>query len=961
MSIILVEPGFQRYAWGDTTFIPRLFGLPATEQPYAEAWFGAHPDLPSTASVGGQKLPLDRLAAREGAAFLGQRVAQRFGELPYLAKILAAARPLSIQVHPSRSQAVAGFERDRAVEKTKRTFQDPNPKPELIVSLTGFEVLCGFRPTEELTAVLEGMPEIASLLPGWRGTSESLREIVGAYFALPDTRVFPALSRWLARLRERAPAPGTHEHWVLEADQLFSDPQRPDRGLFVIPLLNLLTLAPWQGLYLPAGVPHAYLRGTGVEVMASSDNVMRAGLTKKPVNASAFLSTVRFECGRATVLEPASNDDGEAAYTTSAEEFEVARLVLAPGGSLPSRTADGPELLLFLSEAPAATLRVSSAGATAELGSAGSCLLSAGASYQASSQQGGTVVRVAVPKPKPSAFRGHHPRPLTFGTSGLRGLVTDITDLEAYVCTRGFLDYVVEAGDARPGTPVALGGDLRPSTDGPDRSILKAVARAVRDSGFSAVYCGRLPTPALALFAMARRWPSAMVTGSHIPFDRNGIKFHKSDGEVLKSDEAAILRAIDRVRREEYTRPGNWSPFDDDGMFREGAGEVLPPQDLQAQEEYLRRYLDFFPAGACAGMKVVVYEHSAVGRDLVADVLRRLGAQVFPMGRTEEFVPIDTEAISQERLDELLKIARQATAQFGAIDAIVSTDGDSDRPLVVGVEKGGGVRFFGGDMLGILIADYLVADAIAVPVTATDAIDRHFIPRGVRPIRTRVGSPWVIAAMSEAPGARRVGWEANGGFLVFSAIERLGRVIAPLPTRDALLPILAVLHATREQKVTLDRLFDNLPQRPSRAGLLDAVPAGQSQALSERLGPGDPKIAVAEFSEARGRAFDAAGSELPLTPDLQALLVGVGEFVTRHFTRSHGFDAVTSIDFLDGTRITFANGDVAHVRASGNAPQLRIYAIADTEQRAAAIVAAGLTEPDGLLRSLLAHAGEPTR
>ena len=309
-------------------------------------------------------------------------------------------------------------------------------------------------------------------------------------------------------------------------------------------------------------------------------------------------------------------------------------------------------------------------------------------------------------------FRGKNPAALAFGTSGLRGLVSDITDLEAYINTRGFLDYL----GAREGV-VALAGDLRPSTD----RILVAVASAIEDAGCSVDFLGKIPTPALAYYALERSWPSVMVTGSHIPFDRNGIKFGKPGGEVLKDDESGILEAVAKVREGEYRRSREESLFDNDGMLNET--RPLPPVNNDGSKLYLRRYLDFFPASGLVGKRIVVFEHSAVGRGLLVEILTRLGARVVPTGRSEAFIPIDTEDITAERLAELQEMADAEADGADAPDAIVSTDGDGDRPLVAGVDVSGRVRFFGGDLLGIIVAKYLGADAVAIPISANDAVD----------------------------------------------------------------------------------------------------------------------------------------------------------------------------------------------------------------------------------------------
>ena len=508
-----------------------------------------------------------------------------------------------------------------------------------------------------------------------------------------------------------------------------------------------------------------------------------------------------------------------------------------------------------------------------------------------------------------TGFRGKNPTPLAFGTSGLRGLVTDITDLEAYINTRGFLDYL----GARQGV-VALAGDLRPSTD----RILIAVARAIEDAGCSVDFLGKIPTPALTYCALERSRPSVMVTGSHIPFDRNGIKFNKPGGEVLKEDEAGILEAVAKVREAEYSRSREESLFTDDGMLSHAG--PLPPVNDDGSDLYIRRYLDFFPASGLRGKRVIVFEHSAVGRGLLGEILTRLGARVVATRRSDTFIPIDTEDITAERLADLQEMA-DAEGSPNAPDAIVSTDGDSDRPLVAGVDDSGRVHFFGGDLLGIIVAKYLGADAVAIPISANDAVDLELD----NVTKTKIGSPYVVKAMQEAEGDNVVGWEANGGFLTGSVIEKKGRALGPLPTRDAVLPILCALYASVEKECTLTELFSELPPRFSKAGLIDEVPRTTSLEIMRRFTPGH---------------FGSIAAEL-----------------AKIFTPELGFDAITDINTIDGLRIFFANGDIAHIRPSGNAPQLRIYAVANTEERAEEIVALALREPDGILRALTSPSG----
>jgi phosphomannomutase len=557
-----------------------------------------------------------------------------------------------------------------------------------------------------------------------------------------------------------------------------------------------------------------------------------------------------------------------------------------------------------------------------------------------------------------ASFLNYAPVPLGFGTSGLRGLVKDITDLEAYINVKGALHYLVKIGNIRPGGQVLIAGDLRPSTD----RIMRACAQAIIDSGFDVENAGRIPTPALIFHSLSTGRAGVMVTGSHIPFDRNGIKINKSSGEILKSDETAILAEVERVRGEEYGRTALTSLFDAFGMLKRPA--KLPPVDTDAEKAYVRRYLDSFKAGALSGLRVLVYQHSAVGRDLLPLILRELGAVVLVGGRSETFIPIDTENISSEQLDCLEAFALAAEASGDRLDAIVSTDGDSDRPLVTAVlpdsemkANGRRVRFLPGDLLGIIAADYLRADAAAVPISANDAVERRLRERRVRLEKTRIGSPYVVSALETLRKSgtceRIVGWEANGGFLTGSDIRLSQGILSALPTRDAVLPILANLSAATGQGVRLPALWDRLPARFGRAGLIDNFPIAASQRILAGLIPAGDVIEV-EF----GGGTHVVGHPLTgatpgsLPKDAAGDWLQRKESLERFFTSAHGFDGIARINVLDGVRIYFKSDDVAHIRPSGNAPQLRIYAASYSQARADEIVQLAIREPDGILRQL---------
>jgi phosphomannomutase len=377
------------------------------------------------------------------------------------------------------------------------------------------------------------------------------------------------------------------------------------------------------------------------------------------------------------------------------------------------------------------------------------------------------------------------------------------------------------------------------------------------------------------------------------------------------------LAAVAEARRESRT------------VFAEAKTEVV---SSEGEEEYVARYLSLFMDPPLQGEQIVVYQHSAVGRDLLVRVLEELGAEVIPVGRSdEEFIAVDTEDVTVE--DER-RYAEMVT-KYGS-DALVSTDGDGDRPLIVD-ETG---RFRRGDVVGAVVARWLRADFAAVPISTVDSIDEYLGAsaalhksliedlgldsddldpfEGLELAKTRIGSPFVIDAMMGAKSRGRkaiVGWEANGGFLTATDFEIADGTLSALPTRDAMLPILAVLIAASGRGVPISKLFSELPPRATRAGLLDDFPVEKSKAIVGRL-------------------------------EKERELIG------RFFTRDHGFAPVKLINGLDGLRITFENGDIAHLRPSGNAPQFRIYAVADTQKRADEIVDHAIKEPDGILRQL---------
>jgi phosphomannomutase len=562
-----------------------------------------------------------------------------------------------------------------------------------------------------------------------------------------------------------------------------------------------------------------------------------------------------------------------------------------------------------------------------------------------------------------SARLSYRPRELQFGTSGRRGLVADLTQLEVYINVLGELEYLQslppEAGGVVRGDEFYFAHDLRPSSTafvpGENRrgEICQAVVRGLEDAGMRPLNLGAMPTPALAYYALSRNQGSIMVTGSHIPFDRNGYKLNTSRGELLKEHENPINRAVARIREEVYGKPFDESPFDEHGMFRDGhAG--LPPARDDASAAYVRRYRTFFHGCSLAGKRIVVYQHSAVGRDLLVEILRDFGAEVIPAGRSDTFVPIDTENISDAQLATIQDLADQASCAAGAVDAVVSMDGDSDRPLLAGIEREKGkARFFGGDLVGMIAAQFLGADSVVLPISCNDAVDRSELAR-VLETKTRIGSPYVIAGMRTAreKGRKAIcGWEANGGFLTGSDIHRNGRVLEALPTRDAVLPLLCCLFQSVGKKVGLVELFESLPSRYSKAGLLRPIPNSIGRRVVGAYSPRDAAIQDVVLAGETVSAFGQDGSSVALSPEAGQALGAIRTKLEFFFSPAAGFGPITRLNYTDGVRILFGNGDIAHFRPSGNADEFRIYAVADSQDRADLIVDMA-TGSNGILRQM---------
>ncbi|WP_318480499.1 phosphomannomutase [Photobacterium leiognathi] len=438
---------------------------------------------------------------------------------------------------------------------------------------------------------------------------------------------------------------------------------------------------------------------------------------------------------------------------------------------------------------------------------------------------------------------------IQFGTSGARGLVEQFTSNACAAFTHAFVASIQSQFEFKQ---IAIAIDNRPSSP----AMAQACAKAVEQLGLEVIYYGVVPTPALAYVSMQDNIPCIMVTGSHIPFDRNGLKFYRPDGEISKADEQAILNAM--AEFEAITDL-----------------PVLTVSD-KAASQYSERYTSLFDSQMLIGKRIGIYEHSSAGRDLYAPMFEALGAEVIALERSDEFVPIDTEAVS----DADKQKAKNWSKEYN-LDFIFSTDGDGDRPLVAD-ENGDWLR---GDILGLLCADAMGIEALAVPVSCNTAIES--CDRFNHVTRTKIGSPYVIAEFDTLSKQYDsvAGFEANGGFLLGSDTIINDKTIKALPTRDAVLPALMLLAAAREMPIY--ELVSALPQLFTH---------------SDR---------IQNFALEKSTAIINEAKENPVI-----------------FLSKIGFENidVVDVDTTDGLRMTLSNNDIIHLRPSGNAPELRCYA-----------------------------------
>lgn len=467
-----------------------------------------------------------------------------------------------------------------------------------------------------------------------------------------------------------------------------------------------------------------------------------------------------------------------------------------------------------------------------------------------------------------------------FGTSGARGLATAMTDKVIYGYAQGYVKFLREVDGLEPGAEIAIAGDLRTSTD----RIMRATGAALSNMGYDVTYLGKVPTPVAAYYGVTSGAPVVVVTGSHIPADRNGVKYYLSSGkEVLKHHEGTMMS-------QSVEFPEGY--FDAKGAFTSAVTWQMPaPIDaaVEAFKDYILGYIcDYFDDETpLVGMQIALYEHSSVAREILYDLLVELGAQVDRIKKSRTFIAVDTEDYDQKTR----QLARILAAK-GKYDAIVTTDGDGDRPGIADAEG----TWLGGDVLGALVAEILGASVYVTTESCSTAAE----VLGLDVKRVRIGSPYVVELMQELA-------EASGDETVVLAAERNGGFFTgELMTRDAMLPLLVLLAEANLKEQSIEQLAAGLPSTSS-GGIV--LPKAQSLGMIRSI--------------------------LDIT-DPAARQATVEEYFGAHLGNLGDVSEIHELDAGNAVKIFFGEGDdrvAIMLRPSGNEPKCRIYTEAVDKDR----------------------------
>ncbi len=401
-AVFLLKGEIQHYAWGGSDYLPELLDVSNPDQkPFAELWMGAHKKAPSSLVLDNQSISLEEVIAQNPIQVLGEEVSQKFQKrLPFLFKVLDVKDMLSIQVHPTKREAEKGFKKENEagipLTAKHRNYRDDNHKPEIMVALTEFWLLHGFRKEEEIEEILDQVPEFKELKGQW--SEGKYFQLYKYIMELPQEEVNRILSPLAERLipayKKDELAKDTPDFWAARAIVNSVLPEGDyDRGIFSVYLFNLVHANPGEGIFQDAGIPHAYLEGVNVELMANSDNVLRGGLTPKHIDVPELLKHVVFEAVEPHILKGESLSPEESVYKSPAPDFELSQIVIHTGKDYQKDDPHSVEIVIVMD----GNVNVKSKHNSLSLGKGEIFLVPALVSYSISASENSTLYKATVP------------------------------------------------------------------------------------------------------------------------------------------------------------------------------------------------------------------------------------------------------------------------------------------------------------------------------------------------------------------------------------------------------------------------------------------------------------------------------------------------------------------------------------------------------------------------------------
>jgi phosphomannomutase len=597
------------------------------------------------------------------------------------------------------------------------------------------------------------------------------------------------------------------------------------------------------------------------------------------------------------------------------------------------------------------------------------------------------------------SYRLKNHKALKFGTSGLRDIDEKLTDMQIYISTKGFLNYLksipAHKGGVKEGTKIAVAGDFRPTTP----RIFLSVGLGIIDSGFLIDYCGRIPTPVVSLWGFYNKIPSIMVTASHNPYGQNGVKFIKPNSEVMKDEEKIILDEINKVREIEYKKSWKESLFDKNGFLKDFSDIYdsyhrflilksrisLNDENINhfPSENYIERYKKSF-GNILDNEKIVFYEQTSVGREIVPKIFRELGAHIISVGRvdeTKEFVPVDTEDMKQHILEKMAMFAVENNS-FTAI----TLDGDSDRPAILFIkrDKEGKPRykdgkpdyyFIKGDKLNVIACIFLKPHFVAAPISVSHKPMELLKKYGMHVKLTKVGSPHVIKEMSDRYNENSelilYGFEANGGGMLGSKkVFSDNRELHALPTRDPVFPLICLFALAKSKDMHIEELVEEIFsgefESHTYSGLVENLSGVSVTEGCERYDSDTGKNLIKSFSPNHNEIIevdytsdivcnDYNGNILIIEKNTRDNLIKIRDTVIKYIHDIIGDYSIkiVRINYLDGIKIYLSNSEILHFRPSGNASQFRVYAESNNEERSFEIINRAIKPRTGVIIRLI--------